>query len=65
MLHARTRSLCRGANHAALTTLFADGGPQTQIMATFKNVARDPRVTVTIWDTDYPNETTSEREIVR
>lgn len=118
MLHERTRELCEGANFAALTTLFADGDPQTQIMwvgcdddhvlintevhrAKFKNVERDPRVVVTVWDaatpysyvevrgrvvetitgdearadidrlarkytgTDYANEVTSERVILR
>lgn len=60
-----------GANFAALTTLFADGSPQTQLVwidadddhvlvntevhrAKFRNVERDPRVTVTIWDADDP-----------
>lgn len=118
MLHERTRELCEGPNFAALTTLFADGDPQTQIMwvgcdddhvlinteihrAKFKNVERDPRVVVTVWDaatpysyvevrgrvvetiggeearadidrlarkytgTDYANEVTSERVILR
>jgi PPOX class probable F420-dependent enzyme len=58
-----------GTNFAALTTLFDDGHPQTQVMwidadddhllintevhrQKFKNVQRDPRVTVLIWDTD-------------
>lgn len=71
MLHERTRELCEGANYAALTTLFADGTPQTQVMwvgcdddhvlinteihrAKFKNVERDPRVTVTVWDNENP-----------
>ena len=71
MLHERTRSLCEGSNFAALTTLFADGDPQTQIMwvgcddehllvntevhrAKFRNVERDPRVAVTIWDAENP-----------
>ena len=71
MLDDRTRSLCEGANYAALTTLFADGDPQTQIMwvgcdedhvlinteihrAKFKNIERDPRVTVTIWESGNP-----------
>ena len=56
-----------GTNFAALTTLFADGQPQTQVMwidadddhllintevhrQKFRNVERDPRVTVMIWD---------------
>ena len=71
MLHERTRELCEGPNFAALTTLFADGDPQTQIMwvgcdddhvlinteihrAKFKNVERDPRVVVTVWDATTP-----------
>ncbi len=71
MLDPRTRELCEGPNFAALTTLFADGDPQTQIMwvgcdedhvlintevhrAKFKNIERDPRVTVTIWDNQSP-----------
>lgn len=32
MLHDMTRSLCEGPNFAALTTLFPDGHPQTQVM---------------------------------
>jgi PPOX class probable F420-dependent enzyme len=65
------RDLATGRNFAALTTLFADGSPQTQVMwvdadddhvlinteihrAKFKNVERDPRVTVTIWAADDP-----------
>ncbi len=32
MLHEKTRSLCEGPNFAVLTTLFADGTPQTQVM---------------------------------
>lgn len=32
MLHDKTRTLCEGANFAALTTLFDDGRPQTQVM---------------------------------
>ena len=71
MLHERTRELCEGPNFAALTTLFADGDPQTQIMwvgcdddhvlintevhrAKFKNIERDPRVVVTVWDAATP-----------
>ncbi len=63
--------LATGRNFAALTTLFADGRPQTHIMwvdaddehilintevhrAKFRNVERDPRVAVTIWDADNP-----------
>lgn len=64
-------TLTEGPNFAALTTLFEDGTPQTQIMwvgadeehvlintevhrAKFKNVERDPRVTVTIWNAEMP-----------
>ncbi len=32
MLEPRTRELCEGPNFGALTTLFADGRPQTNIM---------------------------------
>lgn len=32
MLHAKTRALCDEPNFATLTTLFADGTPQTQVM---------------------------------
>jgi PPOX class probable F420-dependent enzyme len=32
MLHDKTRALCGGPNFAALTTLFSDGQPQTQVM---------------------------------
>jgi PPOX class probable F420-dependent enzyme len=66
-LHA----LATGRNFGALTTLFADGTPQTHVMwvdadedhvlvntevhrAKFRNVERDPRVTVTIWDAADP-----------
>jgi PPOX class probable F420-dependent enzyme len=59
--------LATGKNFGALTTLFDDGQPQTQVMwvdadadhllintevhrAKFRNVERDPRVTLTIWD---------------
>jgi PPOX class probable F420-dependent enzyme len=58
-----------GTNFAALTTLFDDGRPQTQVMwvdadhdhilintevhrQKFRNVERDPRVTVMIWEAD-------------
>jgi PPOX class probable F420-dependent enzyme len=64
-------TLATGTNFATLTTLFADGHPQTQVMwvdadddhvlintevhrAKFRNVERDPRVTVTIWDQRNP-----------
>ncbi len=65
------RSLATGRNFAALTTLFTDGTPQTQVMwvdaddehllintevhrAKYRNVERDPRVTVTVWQADDP-----------
>ncbi len=65
------KSLATGRNFAALTTLFDDGSPQTQVMwvdadddhilintevhrAKFRNVARDPRVSVMIWDLGNP-----------
>lgn len=32
MLDERTKFLCQGKNFAALTTLFEDGQPQTQVM---------------------------------
>jgi PPOX class probable F420-dependent enzyme len=60
-----------GSNFAALTTLFDDGRPQTQVMwidadedhllintevhrQKYRNVQRDPRVTVLIWDAEDP-----------
>jgi PPOX class probable F420-dependent enzyme len=60
-----------GTNFAALTTLFEDGHPQTQVMwvdadedhllintevhrQKYRNVQRDPRVTVLIWASDDP-----------
>jgi len=63
--------LATAANFAALTTLMADGQPQTQMMwvhadddhllintevhrQKFKNVERDPRVTVTVVDAANP-----------
>ncbi len=65
------KALATGRNFAALTTLFEDGSPQTQVMwvdadddhllintevhrAKFRNVERDPRVTVLVWDQDSP-----------
>jgi PPOX class probable F420-dependent enzyme len=59
--------LATSRNFAALTTLFDDGTPQTQVMwvdadadhvlintevhrQKYRNVQRDPRVTVLIWD---------------
>jgi PPOX class probable F420-dependent enzyme len=71
MLHEKTRALATGKNFAVLTTLLADGTPQSHVMwvdadethlyinteihrQKFKNVARDPRATVTIMDQANP-----------
>lgn len=65
------KALATGPNFAALSTLLADGHPQTQVMwvdadddhllintevhrAKYRNVERDPRVTVTVWDASNP-----------
>jgi PPOX class probable F420-dependent enzyme len=65
------RDLAGAKNFAALTTLMADGQPQTQLMwvdvddehllintevhrQKYKNVERDPRVTVTVINADNP-----------
>jgi PPOX class probable F420-dependent enzyme len=65
------KAMATAENFAALTTLFDDGHPQTQVMwvdaddehllintevhrQKFKNVERDPRVTVLIWDRESP-----------
>src|SRR5919206_2262301 len=69
-LHPKVVELARGKNFAALTTLLPGGHPQTQVMwvdadehllintevhrQKFKNVERDPRVTITIWDREDP-----------
>jgi PPOX class probable F420-dependent enzyme len=70
-LSPAVKTLATGPNFAALTTLFDDGSPQTQVMwvdaddehvlintevhrAKFRNVGRDPRVSVLIWDRDSP-----------
>ena len=69
-LHPKVVELARGMNFAALTTLLPGGHPQTQVMwidadehllintevhrQKFKNVERDPRVTITIWDREDP-----------
>jgi PPOX class probable F420-dependent enzyme len=67
MLDAAVHALATAPNFAALTTLLADGTPQTHVMwvdadethvlintevhrQKFKNLLRDPRATVTIWD---------------
>ena len=71
MIDATVKELATGKNFAALTTLFGDGHPQTQIMwvdaddehvlintevhrQKYKNVQRDPRVTVTVFDAANP-----------
>ena len=71
MIDQTARDLAQLKNFAALTTLFADGQPQTQMMwvdadddhilinteihrAKYKNVERDPRVTVVIIDSTNP-----------
>ncbi|HVC26206.1 MAG TPA: PPOX class F420-dependent oxidoreductase [Acidimicrobiales bacterium] len=71
MIDPSVKDLARGKNFAALTTLFGDGQPQTQIMwvdaddehvlintevhrQKFRNVERDPRATVTIFDATNP-----------
>jgi PPOX class probable F420-dependent enzyme len=71
MLEDRVRSLARGKNFAALTTLLPGGQAMTHVMwvdaeddyilmntevhrQKFKNVRRDPRVTVTIIDSADP-----------
>lgn len=70
-LDPEVKELATGRNFAALTTLFRDGGPQTQVMwvdadddhvlintevhrAKFRNVERDPRVSVLIWELGDP-----------
>ena len=71
MLEEGVRTLAKGRNFAALTTLLPDGQPMTHIMwvdcddehvvintethrQKARNIRRDPRVTVTIWDEDDP-----------
>ena len=70
-LDADLHRFATAKNFAALTTLMADGQPQTQIMwvhaddehliintetgrQKFRNVERDPRVTVTVFNGDNP-----------
>ncbi|GGI08006.1 TIGR03618 family F420-dependent PPOX class oxidoreductase [Egicoccus halophilus] len=70
-LHPKVHAYATAKNFAALTTLFEDGTPQTQVMwvdadadhllintevhrQKFRNVSRDPRVTVLIWDAENP-----------
>ena len=71
MLDDTAKTLAQAKNFAALTTLFPDGQPQTQMMwvdaddehilintevhrAKYKNIERDPRVTVVVFDADNP-----------
>lgn len=71
MIEPGVRDLATAKNFAALTTLMADGQPQTHVMwigcddeyllvntevhrQKFKNVERDPRVAVAIWDSGNP-----------
>ncbi|MEX2447092.1 MAG: TIGR03618 family F420-dependent PPOX class oxidoreductase [Dehalococcoidia bacterium] len=70
-LDPKVKEYATGKNFAALTTLFPDGTPQTQVMwvdadddhvlinteidrQKFKNVERDPRVTVLVWNLESP-----------
>jgi PPOX class probable F420-dependent enzyme len=65
------KAMATTTNFAALTTLFPDGRPQTQVMwidaddehllinteihrRKYRNVQRDPRVAVMIWDRESP-----------
>jgi general stress protein 26 len=68
--HPRLAELPSGDNFAVLTTLMPDGHPQIQVMwvdaddyllistelhrQKFRNVDRDPRVTLTIWGKEDP-----------
>jgi PPOX class probable F420-dependent enzyme len=71
MLEEGVRSLAKGKNFAAFTTLLPDGQPMTHVMwvdcddehvlintevhrQKARNIGRDPRVTVTIWDAADP-----------
>jgi PPOX class probable F420-dependent enzyme len=65
------RRFATGTDFAALTTLLADGTPQTHVMwvdadeehllintevhrTKYRNLQRDPRATVTVWDRQDP-----------
>jgi PPOX class probable F420-dependent enzyme len=71
MLDTTTKELAKAKNFAALTTLFKDGRPQTNIMwvdadddhvlintevhrQKYKNIQRDPRVTIAVFDAENP-----------
>lgn len=71
MIDDAVKSLAKGANFAALTTLLPGGQPQTNVMwvdcddehvlintevgrQKFRDVERDPRVTLAIWDATNP-----------
>lgn len=71
MIDSQTKELARAKNFAALTTLFKDGHPQTNVMwidaddehllintevhrQKYKNVQRDPRVAVVVFEADNP-----------
>ena len=71
MIDDAVRTLARGPNFAAFTTLLPDGMPMTHVMwvdcddehvlintevhrTKYRNVERDPRVTVTVVDKDNP-----------
>jgi PPOX class probable F420-dependent enzyme len=71
VLEEGVRTLAKGRNFAALTTLLPDGQPMTHVMwvdcddehllinteahrQKFRNMRRDPRVAVTIWDEADP-----------
>jgi PPOX class probable F420-dependent enzyme len=70
-IDADLKALATGKNFAAMTTLMADGTPQTQLMwvhadddhllinteihrQKFKNAQRDPRITVTVFNSENP-----------
>jgi PPOX class probable F420-dependent enzyme len=71
VLEEGVRTLAKGKNFAAFTTLLPDGRPMTHVMwvdcddehvlinterhrQKARNVRRDPRVTVTVWDAADP-----------